>query len=46
MADKGYHSNQVLQDLTELDIRTYISGSDRGRRNWKGKEAARQAGAP
>ena len=43
VADKGYHSNQVLQDLTELDIRTYISEPDRGRRNWKGKEAARQA---
>src|SRR4030095_2597304 len=43
VADKGYHSNQVLQDLTELNIRTYISEPDRGRRNWKGKEAARQA---
>src|SRR5215204_4927917 len=29
VADKGYHSNQVLQDLTELDIRTYISEPDR-----------------
>ena len=43
MADKGYHSNQVLQDLTELEIRTYISEPDRGRRIWKGKAAARQA---
>jgi transposase len=43
VADKGYHSNQVLQDLTELNIRTYISEPDRGRRNWQGKEAARQA---
>jgi DDE family transposase len=43
VADKGYHSNQVLQDLTELEIRTYISEPDRGRRIWKGKAAARQA---
>jgi transposase len=43
VADKGYHSNQVLQDLTELDIRTYISEPDRGRRKWKAKEAARAA---
>jgi transposase len=43
VADKGYHSNEVLEVLTELDIRTYISEPDRGRRNWKGKEAARIA---
>lgn len=43
VADKGYHSNQVLQDMTALDIRTYISEPDRGRRNWKRNEAARDA---
>jgi transposase len=43
VADKGYHSNQLLEDLTTLDIRTYISEPDRGRRKWKGKEAARNA---
>ena len=43
VADKGYHSNQVLQDLAHLDIRTWISEPDRGRRNWKSKEAVRQA---
>jgi transposase len=43
VADKGYHSNQTLQDLTELDVRTYVSEPDRGRRNWKGNESARDA---
>ncbi len=43
MADKGYHSNRIVQDLTELDIRTYISEPERGRRNWKKNESARDA---
>ena len=43
VADKGYHSNQVLVDLTALGLRTYIAEPDRGRRNWKKKAAARDA---
>lgn len=43
VADKGYHSNDVTTDLTELGIRSYISEPDRGRRNWQGKAAARAA---
>ena len=43
VADKGYHSNQVLVDLAALDLRTYIAEPDRGRRNWKRKAAARDA---
>jgi transposase len=43
VADKGYHSNQILVDLVELDIRTYVSEPDRGCRNWTGKDAAREA---
>ncbi len=43
VADKGYHSNQVLVDLAALDLRTYIAEPDRGRRNWKKKPAARAA---
>ena len=39
--DKGYHSNAVLKDLRDGDVRTYISEPDRGRRNWVGKEEAR-----
>jgi len=43
VADKGYHSNQVLVDLAALDVRTYIAEPDRGRRTWKKKAAARDA---
>jgi transposase len=37
VADKGYHSNQVLTDLATLDLRTYIAEPDRGRRRWRGQ---------
>lgn len=43
VADKGYHSNEVLEALAELEVRTYISEPDRGRRKWEGKQAARDA---
>jgi transposase len=43
VADKGYHSNQVLVDLAALDLRTYIAEPDRGRRHWKRKATARDA---
>jgi transposase len=43
VADKGYHSNDVLTDLAGLEIRSYISEPERGRRNWEGKAAARAA---
>jgi transposase len=43
VADKGYHSNQVLVDLAALDLRTYIAEPARGRRRWKHKAAARDA---
>src|SRR3954462_12086224 len=43
VADKGYHSNQVLVDLAALDLRTYMAEPDRGRRKWKDKAVARQA---
>ena len=43
VADKGYHSNQVLVDLAALDVRTYIAEPDRGRRKWTTKTAARDA---
>jgi transposase len=37
VADRGYHSGQVLSDLEAVGIRTYIAEPNRGRRNWKGK---------
>jgi transposase len=43
VADKGYHSNQVLVALAALDLRTYIAEPDRGRRHWKKKATARDA---
>ena len=43
VADKGYHSNQVLVDLEAGGIRSYISEPDRGRRKWKDNPAARDA---
>jgi transposase len=43
VADKGYHSNAVLEALEEQGVRTYISEPNRGKRNWKGKPGARAA---
>jgi transposase len=43
IADKGYHSNDVLTDLAALEIRSYISEPDRGRRCWRGKQPQREA---
>ncbi len=43
VADKGYHSNEVITALTEIGVRTYISEPNRGRRNWEGKQAERRA---
>ena len=38
VADKGYHSNEVLVDLHEDGVRSYIPEPERGPRNWDGKE--------
>ena len=43
VADKGYHSNQVLVDLAALDLRTYIAEPHRGRRRWTRTATARDA---
>ena len=43
VGDKGYHSNATLVALADLDIRSYVSEPDRGRRRWRGKSAARAA---
>src|SRR5437764_3645265 len=34
VADRGYHSNEVLVGLAELEVRSYIAEPDRGTRNW------------
>lgn len=38
VTDKGYHSNDVLKDFAKLELRTYCSEPDRGRRNWRGQD--------
>ena len=45
VADKGYHSGDVLVDLQALDLRAYISEPDRGRRKWTGKRVEQTAAA-
>lgn len=37
VADKGYHSGEVLRDLQADGCRSYIPEPERGRRCWKGK---------
>jgi transposase len=41
--DKGYHSNDVLTVLKQVEVRSYCSEPDRGRRNWKGKQEEKAA---
>ncbi len=43
VADKGYHSNDVMCDLAQMELRSYVSEPKRGRRNWKGKSIQRDA---
>lgn len=38
VADKGYHSGAVLQELHAVDCRSYIPEPKRGRRHWEGKQ--------
>jgi transposase len=38
VADKGYHSNEVLVDLHQEGVRSYIPEPERGSRNWDGKK--------
>src|SRR5271157_4419533 len=41
--DKGYHSNEVLAELADWQVRSYCSEPDRGRRRWEGKRAEQAA---
>ena len=43
VADKGYHSNETMVGFAAIGVRSYVSEPDRGRRNWKGQAAARDA---
>lgn len=41
--DKGYHSNDVMVVLKQVEVRSYCSEPDRGRRKWAGKEEEQEA---
>ena len=43
VADKGYHSNDGMVGMVELEVRSYVAEPDRGPRNWDGKEAEKAA---
>ena len=43
VADKGYHSGDVLLSVLESELRSYIAEPDRGRRKWAGKCAEQVA---
>ena len=41
--DKGCHSNDVLVELADWQVRSYCSEPDRGRRHWEGKKKEQAA---
>jgi hypothetical protein len=43
VADKGYHSSEVVCGMEELQVRSYIAEPERGTRNWEGKPAEKAA---
>ena len=43
VADKGYHSNEVMRELAEWKLRSYVAEPERGARKWKGKAAEQAA---
>jgi len=44
VTDKGYHSGAVVQRMKSYEVRTYIPEKrQKGRRDWQGKSAERQA---
>lgn len=42
VADKGYHSNDVMVGLQAVGVRSYVSEPNRGRRTWAKAPAAQQ----
>jgi len=43
VADKGYHSNATMTELEAMEIRSYVSEPDRGKRDWEGRPEVRRA---
>ena len=44
--DKGYHSRQVVSDLTEWGVRTYRSEPNRGRQRWPEQKREQHSVSP
>jgi IS5 family transposase len=44
VADKGYDSQLLLQELAEVGVRTLIAEPERRRQRWEGQRAAQAAG--
>jgi len=42
VTDKGYHSSDVVVELHDRSVRSYVSEPDRGRRRWKDKRVEQQ----
>jgi transposase len=43
VTDKGYHSREVVRQVSEAGIRTYISEPERGRQRWRDQSAEQAA---
>ena len=43
VADKGYHSGDVIMGLEEVGLRSYVSEPERGRRRWRDDRATQRA---
>ena len=44
IADKGYHSNQMMIELEAVGLRTYVAEPDRSRRDWSQEPAGPDPG--
>ena len=43
VADKGYHSRDVIREIEAVGVRTYISEPERGRQHWANQESEQRA---
>jgi hypothetical protein len=43
VADKGYHSYEVMRTFAEMEWRTYVAEPNRGKRQWAGKQPEKRA---
>ena len=43
VTDKGYHSNATMKSMSGMEIRSYVSEPDRGKRNWQNDAEAQRA---